>query len=370
MGSLWTTPGELCHHLAMELLQRPYFGNTLLAYSLAALVFVAVSWGFLLIRRLLVERLAELAGKTLTDLDDLAVEVLAMIRKPECYLLGLYVATRPLVFDAKVDAFMRSVVMLALAYRLVTMLQVLVAYGVRRSLAGQELDVARLAMARNLTYLINGVVWVLAALFVLSNLGFNITSMVAGLGIGGVAVALAAQAVLGDLFSAVAIFLDKPFEVGDFIIVNDRPGTVEQIGFKTTRVRALSGELLVFPNSTLTSSVIRNFKQMSERRVALKFGLLYSTPRALLAELPAVVRSLLEKERQLRFDRAHFMGLGESSLDFEVVYWVLDPDFNKHMDYQQRFLLELMDAVRSRGGDFAFPTRSVHVESLPAPKPA
>lgn len=354
----------------MELLSRPYFGNTLLAYLAAFIVFLAVSWGFLFVRRLLIERLKTLAGRTLTDLDDLAVEVLAMVRKPECYLLGVYVATRGLVFDPKADRFLRAVVMLTVAYRVATMLQVLVGYGVRKAVAGDGLDPARLGMARNLTYLINGVVWVLVLLFALSNLGFNITSMVAGLGIGGVAVALAAQAVLGDLFSAVAIFLDKPFEVGDFIIVGDKLGTVEQVGFKTTRVRSLWGELLVFPNSTLTSAVIRNFKQMHERRVAFKFGLVYSTPEKLLAEAPAVVRKLVEQDALLRFDRAHFMNFGDSSLDFEVVYYVLDPDYNKYMDSHQRLLLGLTRELRARGGDFALPTRTVHVESLPAPKAA
>lgn len=353
------------------ILSEKFHGNTLLAYAVAAAVFVAVSWGFLLLRRLLVARLKALAELTLTDLDDLAVEVLAKVRTPECYLLGFYVATRPLALDPQVDRFLRNVVMLTVAYRAVTMLQLLVGYGVQKSVAGGSLDPARLAMSRNLTYLLNAVVWVLALLFVLSNLGFNITSMVAGLGIGGVAVALAAQAVLGDLFSAVAIFLDKPFEVGDFIIVDDKPGTVEQVGFKTTRVRSLWGELLVFPNSALTSATIRNFKQMRERRVAFKFGLVYSTPEKLLAEVPGVVRALVEKDALLRFDRAHFMNLGDSSLDFEVVYYVLDPDYNKYLDSHQRLLLGLTRELRARGGDFAFPTRTVHVQgALAAPKPA
>lgn len=350
----------------MELLQRPYFGNTLLGYLVAAAVFLAVSWGFLFLRRLLIERLKALAEKTLTDLDDLAVEVLAMVRKPECYLLGAYVATRGLTISPKADVFLRGVVMLALAYRVVTMLQVLVGYAVRKSVAGEGIDAARLGMARNLTYLINGLVWALALLFVLSNLGFNITSMVAGLGIGGVAVALAAQAVLGDLFSAVAIFLDKPFEVGDFIVVGDKMGTVEQVGFKTTRVRALSGELLVFPNSSLTSAIVQNFKHLNERRVVLKFGLLYSTPRDVLAKVPAVVQGLITREALLRFERAHFMGLGASSLDFEVVYWVKDSDYNKHMDLQQRLLLDLVQEVRASGSDFAFPTRTVILEGAAA----
>ena len=346
----------------MEFLQRPYHGNPLLAYAVAAAVFVGVSWGFLLLRRVLIARLKALAERTLTDLDDLAIEVLSMVRKPECFFLGFYVATRPLALDPQIDRFLRNAVMLMVAYRAVTMLQVLARYGVQKAVAGEGLDPARLGMARNLTYLFNGVVWVLAVLFALSNMGFNITSMVAGLGIGGVAVALAAQAVLGDLFSALAIFIDEPFEMGDFIIVGDQMGTVERVGFKTTRVRALSGELLVFPNSLLTSALIRNFQKMSERRVAFKFGLVYSTPEKLLAEVPGVARGLVEQDKRLRFDRAHFMNLGDSSLDFEVVYYVLSSDYNTYMDSHQRLLLGLTRELRARGGDFAFPTRTLHIE--------
>lgn len=348
---------------AMELLQRQAYGNSYLSYAIATAVFAGVSWGFLFLRRLLVARLKTLAENTFTDLDDLAIELLAKIRQPECYLVGFYAATRPLVFSAEVDRALQNVMLLVVAYRLVTMVQILADYGVQKAVVGEELDPARLGMARSMTYVFNAVVWVVALLFVLSNLGFNVTSMVAGLGIGGVAVALAAQAVLGDLFSAVAIFLDKPFEVGDFIIVNDRPGTVEQVGFKTTRVRALSGELLVFPNSTLTSATIRNFKQMRERRVVFKFGLIYATTEKLLAEVPGVVRGFIEQDKLLRFDRAHFMNFGDSSLDFEVVYWVLDPDYNKYMDSHQRLLLSLTRELRARGGDFAFPTRTVHLVS-------
>ena len=210
-----------------------------------------------------------------------------------------------------------------------------------------------------MSLLVRGVLWLLGLIFILDNLGINVTSMVAGLGIGGIAVALAAQAVLGDLFSALAIHLDEPFVVGDFITVDDFKGTVERIGIKTTHLRSLSGELLVMGNSKLTSSPIRNYKKMHERRVALKFGLLYSTPEAALAEMPGAVRALVEKDKSLRFDRAHFSGLGESSLDFEVVYYILDADYNKHMDSQQRLLLELVADVRKRGLAFAYPTRTV-----------
>lgn len=346
----------------LDFLKTVYYGNTVGAYAVATVTFLAVAFGFLLARRVVLARLKALAELTSTDVDDVAVELLGMIRSPECYLTGFFVATRPLVFAPQVDHVLRSVVIVVLAYRALTMLRALVDYGVRRAMTGPDSDQSRKDMAKTVSVVLHGLLWVLAAVFVLDNLGINVSSMIAGLGIGGVAVALAAQAVLGDLFSALAIYLDKPFVVGDFVIVDDFLGTVERIGIKTTRLRSLSGELLVMGNSKLTSSTIRNFKKMRERRVVFKFGLLYSTPAPALAEMPAVVKTLVEQDKLLRFDRAHFMSLGESSLDFEVVYYVGDPDYNKYMDSHQRVLINLVGEVRKRGLDFAYPTRTLFIE--------
>jgi small-conductance mechanosensitive channel len=344
---------------AMNFLHRVYWGNSLLAYLGATVTFLAVAWGFLIGRRVLLARLHELAAKTKTDLDDFAVELLGKIRSPECYLVGFYVATRPLVFDARVDHFLRSVVIVVLAYRAVTILQAAIAYGVHRAMVNRESDQARRDTTKTMILIVQGLVWVGAVIFVLDNLGFNVGSMVAGLGIGGVAVALAAQAVLGDLFAALAIFLDRPFVVGDFIVVGDSSGTVERIGIKTTRIRSLSGEMMVMGNSQLTGTRIHNYKKMKERRVVFRFGLVYATTEALLTEAPAIVRKLVEQDKLLRFDRTHFMNFGDSSLDFEAVYYVLDPDYGKYMDCHQRLLLGMVREFRAKGYDFAFPTRTL-----------
>lgn len=346
----------------LEILRRVYFGNSVAAYALAGATFAAVVAGFLVTRRLVLARLKAFAEKTETDLDDFAVDLLGRIRTPECWLVGFYFATRSLALDSRVDHLLRGVLVVALSYRALTMLQTTVEYGVRRVMTGPGSDQSDKDTAKTVSLLLRGLLWTLTLIFVLDNLGINVTSMVAGLGIGGVAVALAAQAVLGDLFSALAIHLDKPFVVGDFIVIDDFKGTVERIGVKTTHLRSLSGELLVMGNSKLTSSTIRNYQKMSERRVVLTFGLLHSTPVEALAEIPGAVRGLVAKDKTLRFDRAHFSGLGESSFDFEVVYYILDADYNKHMDSQQRLLLELVADVRRRGLDFAYPTRTLFIE--------
>ncbi len=211
------------------------------------------------------------------------------------------------------------------------------------------------------SYLIQVVIWSTAFLLIISNLGYDVTALIAGLGIGGIAIGLALQNILGDLFASLSIVLDKPFEVGDFIIVGDLLGTVEKVGIKTTRVRSLSGEQLVFPNNDLTSSRIRNFKRMYERRVVFGFGVLYQTTPDQLEEIPKLIKSFIEARPETRFDRAHFKGFGESSYDFEVVYYVLGPDYTLYMDLQQSINLALVRAFAERGIEFAYPTRTLYV---------
>jgi small-conductance mechanosensitive channel len=201
----------------------------------------------------------------------------------------------------------------------------------------------------------------------LDNLGYNVSALLAGLGIGGIAVALALQNVLGDLFASLSITLDKPFVTGDFIIVGDLLGTVSHVGLKTTRVTSLSGEQLVFSNSDLLSSRIRNFKRMSERRVVFSFGVLYQTPVSQLEEIPAIVREIVESTDTTRFDRAHFKEFGDSAYLYEVVYYVREPDYNLYMDRQQQINLELCRRFEERGIEFAYPTRTLHLASDTGP---
>ncbi len=206
-------------------------------------------------------------------------------------------------------------------------------------------------------------IWSVIILLTLDNLGIDVTALVAGLGVGGVAVALAIQNILGDLFASLSIIIDKPFEIGDFIIVNEYLGSVENIGLKTTRIRSLGGEQIIFSNSDLLSSRVRNYKRMQERRVVFSFGVLYQTPVDQLEEIPNLVRSIIEGLGAIRFDRAHFFKFSESSLDFEVVYYISSADYNTYMDTQQAINLALMREFSKRNVQFAYPTRSIYVES-------
>jgi len=211
------------------------------------------------------------------------------------------------------------------------------------------------------------ILWSVIVLMALENVGIDITALVAGLGVGGIAVALAVQNILGDLFASLSIVLDKPFVIGDFIIIGDYMGTVEHIGLKTTRIRSLSGEQLVFANNDLLQSRIRNFKRMYERRVVFNLGVVYQTPHEKLQKIPQIVREIIEQQHPVRFDRAHFKSFGDFSLNFEVVYWVQNPDYTVYMDIQQAINLEIYRRFAEEGIEFAYPTQSIFVEKLPTP---
>lgn len=193
-------------------------------------------------------------------------------------------------------------------------------------------------------------------LFALNNLGVNVTTFIAGLGVGGIAIALATQNILGDLFSSLSIVLDKPFVVGDFVSLGAEMGTIEHVGLKTTRIRSLSGEQIVVSNSDLLRSKIRNFKRMQERRVPFTLRLKYTTDISLLKEVPEIVSSIIKKYELTRFDRANFLNYGTSSLEVEVVYICLSADFNVYANQHEKILIEIGEAFRARSIEFAVST--------------
>lgn len=209
-------------------------------------------------------------------------------------------------------------------------------------------------------------IWSLGALVLLGNAGVDITALVAGLGIGGIAVAFALQNILGDLFASLSIVLDRPFAVGDFITVDDVQGTVEQIGVKTTRIRSLSGEQILVSNSDLLKSRIRNFKRMHERRSLFRVGVTYETPHEKLKEIPKWIQQIVESQPRTRFDRAHLLAFGDSALTFEIVYFVLTPEFLVFAETQQAIHLALLNKFEAEGISFAYPTRTVYMAPLSA----
>lgn len=240
-------------------------------------------------------------------------------------------------------------------------------------LSRQDQSGDKAKQVRGIVIILNGVLWVMGTIFLFDNLGFNVTAVLTGLGVGGIAIALAAQTILGDIFNYFVIFFDRPFEVGDFIIVDDKMGTVEYIGLKTTRIKSLSGEQIIISNSNLTNSRLHNYKRMQERRILFRFGIVYETDIEKVERIPAMVRGIIERQQQTRFDRTHFVKFGDYSLDFEVVFYVLSADYNRYMDIQQTINLELFQTFAKEGVEFAYPTYSLKLpkgqKALPEASP-
>lgn len=357
--------------MSAELWQYPLLGNPLGAW-LAALALGAVTALLLpLLKGYLTRRLRRLAKRDNARFSRYAAAIADSTRRGVLLLLAVFIGVRLLALPVKIDLAIERLVAVALLLQAALWAQR--AFNVWFSAyldRKRAIDAANATTVGVLGFVCRVALWAVALLMILDNLGFDITALVASLGIGGIAVALAVQNILGDLFASLSIALDKPFVIGDFIVVDDIAGTVEYVGLKTTRVRSLSGEQVVFANADLLKSRIRNYKRLYERRVLFGFGVLYQTPPAQLAAIPIMVREIITDQAGARFDRAHFKGFGDSSLDFEVVYFVLDPDYNRYMDIQQAINLELVRRFAAAGIEFAFPTRTLHVESLPAALPA
>lgn len=230
---------------------------------------------------------------------------------------------------------------------------------IRGSAADDRSSLSALGLIR---FLVTLVLWSLVVLLLLDNFGVSISALVTGLGIGGVAVALAVQSILGDLFASLSIVLDKPFVVGDYIVIGELRGTVENIGIKTTRLRSINGEQLVLSNSDLLSSRIQNFNRMRERRVLFTLGVTYQTDLIKIAQLPAELKKIVESHSPVRFDRAHFKTLGDFALIFEIVYFVLSSEFVVYMDIQQSINLQIMQRLKEMGVEVAYPTQTIFLE--------
>jgi small-conductance mechanosensitive channel len=237
-----------------------------------------------------------------------------------------------------------------------TALVALLAHKRKAALASDRAAVGSLAI---IGVVLRAVLWMLVLLLILDNIGVDVTAIVAGLGVGGIAVALAVQNVLGDLLASLSITLDRPFVVGDFLIVGDFMGSVENIGIKSVRLRSLSGEQIVISNADLLGSRVRNYGRMLERRVVITIGVTYETPRALLETIPQTIKAIVEAQTMTRFDRSHFAKYGDFSLDFETVYYVLSADYNQHMDIQQRIYFAIHEAFERDSIEFAYPTQKL-----------
>lgn len=349
------------------ILHREILGNDLSAYLVSLAILAVGIVAVRVVEAIVVRRLKAQAKRTATTIDDLLIRLVEKKVLPILYFGVFYLSVQNLQLSSQVQKAIHIAGVALLTILGIRLAVSVVYYALERYWEARAEEEERKRSLRRLLPIAKVAIWGIGITFLLDNLGFRISAVVAGLGIGGVAVALAAQAVLGDLFSYFAILFDKPFEIGDFIIIGDNMGTVESTGIKTTRIRSLSGEQLVFSNTDLTGSRIRNYKRMAERRIVFQFGVVYQTPVAKLKEIPGLIRGIVEGTPETRFDRAHFANYGDSSLNFEVVYYVLVPDYNRYMDIQQEINLKIAEEFEARGIEFAYPTRTLYIEKGGSP---
>lgn len=344
-----------------EILELKFLNNRLLDYLICTGVFLLSTVAIKIFERVILKKLKKWAEKTITTLDDFIVSIFERVVTPFLYLGALYSSIQILTLNAFLVKVVNVFGIAVLTIFTVRVASKVITYGFEVYSQKEKQSSALDQSHKGILKVVKFILWSGAIIFFLDNLGFKISAVIAGLGIGGIAIALAAQAVLKDLFSYFSILFDRPFEVGDFIIVEDLLGTIEHIGIKTTRVRSLGGEELIFSNSDLTDSRVRNYKRMQKRRVVFKLGVVYSTPLKTLKEIPQVIEKAITSVENTVFDRAHFSSYGDFNLVFEIVYYVLSRDYNKYMDTQQAINFIIKEEFEKKGIEFAFPTQTIHI---------
>ena len=348
-----------------EFLNQTYFGNTLLVYAIALGSFLLGAIIIFIINRVVLVRLQKWAKTTNTKIDDFLLRGLEKSIIPILYVLAFYLSVKTLTLHPKVERAIDVISVILATYFIIKMITSAFRFGlhsyIKIKAEAEEDAEKRIKQIRGITAIISFFIWVIGFVFLLDNLGFEITTVIAGLGIGGIAIALAAQAILGDLFSYFVIFFDRPFEIGDFIVIGEFKGNIEHIGIKTTRVRSLSGEQLVFGNSDLTNSRIQNFKRMERRRVVFKLGITYQTPAEKIEEAVKIVEQIIADHPDVTYDRGHFASFGPFSLDLEFVYFVLSNDYIQYMNIQQDVNFKVLREFERLGIEFAYPTQTLFV---------
>jgi small-conductance mechanosensitive channel len=341
-----------------EFLKKEYYENSIQNYLIAVGIILGGLLLLRLFRKSLLDRLRKWASTTETKFDDYLVSGVAKFGLPILNFVVIYIALRYLTLPERITHLVHNAWVVIFSFYAVRLLSSTIRLSLEtftRAHHGEE----KLKQLNGIMLIVNAIMWAIGLLFVFNNLGYDVTAIVAGLGIGGIAIALAAQNILGDLFNYFVIFFDRPFEVGDFITVDDKKGTVEYIGIKTSRLKSITGEQLVFSNSDLTKSRIHNFKRMDRRRILFSLGVVYQTPPELLEKIPTLLKDIVMAQPSVTFDRAHFAKFGASSLDFEVVYFVETSEYTQYMDLQQKINLQIFHAFAAEKIEFAYPTQTL-----------
>ena len=343
-----------------------FWNNTGYDYALALVILIASVIVLKIFQVVILSRLRKLAKKTKTDLDDVLIDVFTSLKPPFYFVIAVYIGIKVLTLPDLLTKIVDIVFLIVIVYEIVHGIQKIIDYSIRKLLEKNDDKKAEKqyseAMLKALSMIIKISLWVIAIVLILSNLGINVTSLIASLGIGGIAIALALQGILSDTFSSFSIYVDKPFQMGDYITVGADSGTVEKIGLKSTRLRTLQGEELVISNTELTAARISNFKKMQKRRVVVTLGVVYETSAEKLKKIPVMLQSIVEKTEKTKFSRCHFKEYADSSLNFELVYEVTSKEYDVYMDINQKINFSIFEQFGKEKIDFAYPTQTVFVQ--------
>jgi small-conductance mechanosensitive channel len=329
-----------------EFLDQVHFNNTVREYLIVLGVILVSIIILSFIKRFVIKSLRKLAARTAITGDDFLIDGLDRFGLPVLQFIVIYWSLNTLDLSTKAERIIEVATSVVITYFILRFLSSVILLVLESRIRKQKHGDEKIKQLGGLMLIINVIIWIIGLVFLFENLGYNVTTIVAGLGIGGIAIALAAQNILGDLFNYFVIYFDRPFEVGDFIVVDDKSGTVEYQGVKTTRIRSLTGEQIIIGNSNISNSRIHNYKRLINRRVIFTINIDYRTPLEKLQSIPGILKNIVEQQKPVLFDRAHFATFGDWSLKFEVVYFVLDPEFNKFMDIQQAINLKILEELK------------------------
>jgi small-conductance mechanosensitive channel len=350
--------------LFTEVLDLQWYHNSVRAWLTAAVTATIVFVGLVLLRRLLISRIGAIAARTTNNIDDMFVDVLRETRRWVLLVLAVYSSAQGLTLP-RLDAYLHPAAKLVLLWQAALWGGAAVSFWVKLYMERRTAtnDRASIAMITAMGVGAKVFLWILIVITALKSVfAIEITPLITGLGVSGIAVALAVQNILGDLLAALAIVFDKPFDVGDSIGVDQINGTVEHIGLKTTRIRSIGGEQIIIGNSDLLKSRLRNYRRMYQRRVLFNLDVTFDTPPDVLSRLPRIVESIVSAQSPVKFDRSHVSSFGESAIRIESVYYVLDPDYKIYMDIQQQINLEILRRFTKENVRFALPSRTVYHE--------
>jgi len=346
-----------------ELFDKTYFGNAAWRWIVAGAIALGVLFILLLLRRLTRSQYKRLAATPQEEFLEVPLHVAARTTVWFLLIASVFLGLQTLELPPKAARVLLTVFTVASFWQIglwaTTAVLAALERKQRKTLA---IDRAAAGTLGIIAFMARITIWSFVLLLTLSNLGIEIKPLLAGLGIGGIAVALAAQNILGDLFASLSITLDRPFVLGDSLQIDDFSGTVEYIGVKSTRLRSVNGELIIIPNSNLVASRVRNNTRATDRRVVFTFSVSQDTPPAELQKIPGLIRSLIEAYPDVRFDRSHFAKITAASFDFEAVYVVKTTEYNRHMDILQEINLRVVEAFQKQGVAFAYPVQRLYLE--------